>query len=96
MVAKGVFTNVKIEKSLSYQIGLEKFGWNSWSLTFFFPVYFYGLKLLYANVQCVYIVYAKYQMASVKADFHIMQYLSTNKTLIKMQSVKKMAKFKML
>ena len=28
--------------------------------------YFYGIKLLHANVQCVYIVYAKYQMASVK------------------------------
>ena len=28
---------------------------------------FFCIKLLYANVQCVYIVYAKYQMASVKA-----------------------------
>ena len=28
--------------------------------------YFYDIKLLHANVQCVYIVYAKYQMASVK------------------------------
>ena len=28
--------------------------------------YFYGIKLLCANVQCIYIVYAKYQMASVK------------------------------
>ena len=28
--------------------------------------YFYGIKLLHANVQCVYIVYGKYQMASVK------------------------------
>ena len=28
---------------------------------------FHGIKLLHANVQCVYIVYAKYQMASVKA-----------------------------
>ena len=28
---------------------------------------FYGIKPLHANVQCVYIVYAKYQMASVKA-----------------------------
>ena len=27
---------------------------------------FYGIKLLHANVQCVNIVYAKYQMASVK------------------------------
>ena len=29
--------------------------------------YFYGIKLPHANVQCVYIVYVKYQMASVKA-----------------------------
>ena len=27
----------------------------------------YGIKLLHANVQCVYIVYTNYQMASVKA-----------------------------
>ena len=33
----------------------------------FVKKYFYGIKLLHANVQCVYIVYAKYQMASVKA-----------------------------
>ena len=37
--------------------------------------YFYGIKLLHANVQCVCIVYAKYQMASVKtlvqADFPV-------------------------
>ena len=32
----------------------------------FVKKYFYGIKLLHANVQCVYIVYAKYQMASVK------------------------------
>ena len=29
--------------------------------------YFYGIKLLHANVQFVYIVYAKYQNVSVKA-----------------------------
>ena len=29
--------------------------------------YFYGIKLLHANVQCVYIVYVKYQMVAVKA-----------------------------
>ena len=29
--------------------------------------YFYGIKLLLANVQCVYIVYTKYQDVSVKA-----------------------------
>ena len=29
--------------------------------------YFYGIKLLHANVQCVYIVYTKYQDVSVKA-----------------------------
>ena len=33
----------------------------------FVEKYFYGIKLLHANVQCVYIVYAKSQMASVKA-----------------------------
>ena len=33
----------------------------------FVKKYFYGIKLLDANVQCVCIVYAKYQMASVKA-----------------------------
>ena len=29
--------------------------------------YFYGIKLLHANVQCVDIVYTKYQDVSVKA-----------------------------
>ena len=29
--------------------------------------HFYGIKLLHANDQCVYTVYVKYQMASVKA-----------------------------
>ena len=33
----------------------------------FVKKYFYGIKLLHADVQYVYIVYAKYQMASVKA-----------------------------
>ena len=37
--------------------------------------YFYGIKLLHANVQCIYIVYAKYQMASaktlIKVDFPV-------------------------
>ena len=33
----------------------------------FVKKYFYGIKLLHANVQCIYIVYAKYQMSSVKA-----------------------------
>ena len=32
----------------------------------FVKKYFYGIKLLHAYGQCVYIVYAKYQMASVK------------------------------
>ena len=32
----------------------------------FYEKLFYGIKLLYANVQCVYIVYAKYQNVSVK------------------------------
>ena len=54
--------------------------------------YFYGFKLLHANVQRVYIVYAKYQMASVKVlvqvgfPMHVLS--STNKTLIKKQCKK--------
>ena len=32
----------------------------------FCPKVFYGTKLLHGNVQCVYIVYAKYHMASVE------------------------------
>ena len=41
--------------------------WLSSKHCHFVKKYFYGIKLLHANVQCVYIVYAKYQMASVKA-----------------------------
>ena len=40
--------------------------WLSSKRCHFVKKYFYGIKLLYANVQCVYIVYAKNQMASVK------------------------------
>ena len=40
--------------------------WLSSKHCYFVNKYFYGIKLLHANVQCVYIVYAKYQMASVK------------------------------
>ena len=74
--------------------------WLSSKHCHFVKKYFYGNKLLHANVQCVYIVYAKYQMASVKTlvqvDFPVQKYyLSTNKTLIKKQC-KKMAKFKTL
>ena len=45
--------------------GVKK--WLSSKCCHFVKKYFYGIKLLHANVQCVYIVYAKYQMASVKA-----------------------------
>ena len=41
--------------------------WLSSKRCHFVKKYFYGIKLLHANVQCVYIVYANYQMASVKA-----------------------------
>ena len=41
--------------------------WLSSKHCYFVKKYFYGIKLLHANVQYVYIVYAKYQMASVKA-----------------------------
>ena len=33
----------------------------------FVKKYFYGIKLLHANVKCVYTVYTKYQDVSVKA-----------------------------
>ena len=52
----------------------------------------YGIKILHANVECVFTVYAKYQLASVKplvkANIPCMHYMGTNKTLIKKQSVK--------
>ena len=56
----------------------------------FVKIIFFGVILLHANVQCVYIVYAKYQMGSVKAVDKLIS-LSTNKTLTKKQSVKKVA-----
>ena len=66
--------------------------WLSSKHCHFVKQYFYGIKLLHADVQCVYIVYAKYQMASVKAlvqaDFSLHVYLSTIKTLIKKQCKK--------
>ena len=65
--------------------------WLSSKRCHFVKKYFYGIKLLHANVQCAYIVYAKYQMASVKTlvqvDFPV-HVLSTNKTLIKKQCKK--------
>ena len=63
--------------------------WLSSKHCHFVQKYFYGIKLLHVNVQCVYIVYAKYQMASEKLWHKLispcMYYLSTNKTLIKKQ-----------
>ena len=41
--------------------------WLSSKRCHFVKTYVYGIKVLRANVQCVYVVYAKYQMASVKA-----------------------------
>ena len=41
--------------------------WLSSKRCHFVKKYVYGITLFYANVQYVYIVYAKYQMASVKA-----------------------------
>ena len=41
--------------------------WLSSKRCHFVKKYFYGIKLLRANVQCVYIVYTKYQDDSVKA-----------------------------
>ena len=41
--------------------------WLSSKRCHFVKKYFYGIKLLRANVECVYIVYTKYQNVSVKA-----------------------------
>ena len=41
--------------------------WLSSKRCHFVKKYFYGITLLHANVQCVYIVYAKYQDVSIKA-----------------------------
>ena len=41
--------------------------WLSSKHCHFVKKYFYGIKLLHANVYCFYTLYAKYQMASVKA-----------------------------
>ena len=41
--------------------------WLSSKHCHFVKTYFYGIKLLHANVKCVCIVYAKYLMASVNA-----------------------------
>ena len=41
--------------------------WLSSKCCHFVKKYFYGIKLLRANVQCVNIVYTKYQDVSVKA-----------------------------
>ena len=41
--------------------------WLSSKRCHFVKTYFYGIKLLHANVQCVYIVYTKYQDVSAKA-----------------------------
>ena len=47
---------------------------------------FFGMTLLHAHAQYIYIVYAKYQKASVKTlvqvDFLYMHYLSTSKICI--------------
>ena len=41
--------------------------WLSSKRCHFVKKYFYGIKLLHANVQCVYIAYTKYEDVSVKA-----------------------------
>ena len=71
--------------------------WLSSKCCHFVKKYFYGIKLLHAKVQCVYIVYTKYQDVSVNAveqvDFPVyalpMHYLSKSKT----SKQEKMAKF---
>ena len=37
----------------------------------FVKKYFYGIKILHTAVQCISIVYARYQMASVKAPVQV-------------------------
>ena len=84
---------LRTNKTLIKKQSVKK--WLSSKRCHFIKTYFYGIKLLHANVQCVYIVYAKYQMASVKAlvqvDFPV-HVLSENQ---QKPSVK-MAKFKTL
>ena len=54
-----------LNKTLIKKQSVKK--WLSSKHCHFVKKYFYGIKLLHANIQCVYTVYAKYQMASVKA-----------------------------
>ena len=52
--------------------------WLSSKRCHFVKKYFYGIKLLHANVQCVYIVYTKYQDVSVKVVEQVDINVSTN------------------
>ena len=60
--------------------------WLSSKCCHFVKKYFYGITVLHANVQCVYIVYAKYQMALIKAlvliDFPVRALSEHSQTLI--------------
>ena len=58
--------NVSTNKTLIKKQCVKK-KWLSSKRCHFVKKYFYGIKVLHANVQCVNIVYTKYQMASVKA-----------------------------
>ena len=67
------FPYLSTNKTLIKKQSVKK--WLSSKRCHFVKKYFYGIKLLHASVQCVNIVYANYQMASVKtlvqADFPV-------------------------
>ena len=60
----------------------------------FVKKYFYGIKLLHSNVQFVYIVHAKYQIASVKALVQVDFPMHALKNPYLEAKCQKMAKFK--
>ena len=66
---KSKFT--KLSFCLKFIFGTEKKKAEFTKLSFCQKMIFFGIILLHANVQCVYIVYVKYQMGSVKAVVQI-------------------------
>ena len=58
---------VSTNKTLIKKQSEKKNGWLSSKPCHFVKKYFYGIKLLHVNVQCVHIVYTKYQDVSAYA-----------------------------
>ena len=62
-------------------------------LSFFLKNYFHGIKYLHANVQCVYIVCAKYQMQTgkvlIQVEFPVPALSENTKSIMKKKSEKK-------